>query len=232
MRISSCIIFTLFISLFPFFRITITRAILYPVRLSFGEYMDIYRRERERRKLGKVGNWIFFIPIFSSSPTASFHGIDIEPIKRITGKLFLPRITMLVGKTHRSKCRNAGRVRRALGDPLLFENARRKRERERRRDVNVFRDEDVPWPRAAPTKPWNGSQQQQHLRDQTKFQREKKEIRDESLWLPSFSLEKLFNPSKIPRDSSKRSHALSVNLREIFAQFLKACNFYRGAVQN
>lgn len=108
----------------------------------------------ERRKLGKVGNSIFFIPIFSSSPTASFDGIDIEPIKRITGKLFLPRITMLVGKTYRSKCRNAGRVRRALGDPLFFENARIERERERvsrerSRDVNVFR-EDVPWPRAAP----------------------------------------------------------------------------------
>lgn len=38
---------------------------------------------------------------------------------------------MLVGKTYRSKCRNAGRVRRALGDPLLFENARIERERER-----------------------------------------------------------------------------------------------------
>lgn len=141
----------------------------------------------EGRKLGKVGNWIFFMPIFSSSPAASFDGIDIEPIKRITGKLFLPRITMLVGKTYRSKCRNAGR---ALGDPLLFENARIEKERERKREcASVSREftsgvvtstsfamksfRDLARPRI--TKPWNGSQQQ-HLRDQTSF-REKKEIR-------------------------------------------------------
>ena len=195
--------------------------------------MDIYRRERERRKLGKVGNWIFFIPIFSSSPTASFHGIDIEPIKRITGKLFLPRITMLVGKTHRSKCRNAGRVRRALGDPLLFENARRERERERRRDVNVFRDEDVPWPRAAPS---NKALKRVATTTTSTRLDQISEGKERNSWriLRDYPRETLqpFIPRKIPRDSSKRSHALSLNLREIFAQFLKACNFYRGAVQN
>lgn len=183
----------------------------------------------ERRKLGKVGNSIFFIPIFSSSPTASFDGIDIEPIKRITGKLFLPRITMLVGKTYRSKCRNAGRVRRALGDPLFFENARIERERERvsrerSRDVNVFR-EDVPWPRAAPNnkalKRLATTTPTRHI----KF-REKKEIRPSmnprSLVITSFFLKKTFfanlQPRKIPRDSSERSlawksHACSLNWR-------------------
>lgn len=204
----------------------------------------------ERRKLGKVGNWIFFMPIFSSSPAASFDGIDIEPIKRITGKLFLPRITMLVGKTYRSKCRNAGR---ALGDPLLFENARIEKERERKREcASVSREftsgvvtstsfamksfRDLARPRI--TKPWNGSQQQ-HLRDQTRF-REKKEIRpatnpcDYPFFPRKTSLANVqpFNPEKFHEiQANIRLHGIRMRvllIREIFAQFVKACNFYRG----
>lgn len=201
----------------------------------------------ERRKLGKVGNSIFFIPIFSSSPTASF---DIEPIKRITGKLFLPRITMLVGKTYRSKCRNAGRVRRALGDPLFFENARIERERERvswerSRDVNVFR-EDVPWPRAAPNnkalKRLATTTPTRHI----KF-REKREIRPSmnprSLVITSFFLRKRFSPTFNPEkfreiQANVRLHGNRMRVLLIegdqgdFFTIFKSMQFLSGAVQH
>lgn len=234
MRISSCIIFTLFIST-RYSLLSNYHNSSYPISRTFiFRWIHGYIGEREReKKVGKSWELNFLYSNLLEFPNGEFPRHRHRADKTHYRQTFPPPDHDARGKNPSlkvSQCRTRSpRFRRSL----TFRKCS-KRERERESGVvtstsfamKTFRD--LARPRV--TKPWSGSQQQQHLRDQTKFQREKKEIRDESLWLPSRN-SSTFHP---PKNSArfKQTFALSLNLREIFAQFLKACNFYRGAVQN
>lgn len=235
MRISSCIIFTLFIST-RYSLLSNYHNSSYPISRTFiFRWIHGYIGEREReKKVGKSWELNFLYSNLLEFPNGEFPRHRHRADKTHYRQTFPPPDHDARGKNPSlkvSQCRTRSpRFRRSL---TFRKCSKRERERERRRDVNVFRDEDVPWPRAAPS---NKALKRVATTTTSTRLDQISEGKERNSWriLRDYPRETLqpFIPRKIPRDSSKRSHALSLNLREIFAQFLKACNFYRGAVQN
>lgn len=115
----------------PFFRITITptRVILYPVRLSFGEYMYIY--ERRKKKVGKSWEFNFLYSNLLEFPNGKFRRDRHRADKTHYRQTFPPPDHDARGKNLSfkvSQCRTRSpRFRRSL---IFRKCSNRERERE------------------------------------------------------------------------------------------------------
>ena len=210
MRISSCIIFTLFIST-RYSLLSNYHNSSYPISRTFiFRWIHGYIGEREReKKVGKSWELNFLYSNLLEFPNGEFPRHRHRADKTHYRQTFPPPDHDARGKNPSlkvSQCRTRSpRFRRSLTFRKCSKRER-ERERERRRDVNVFRDEDVPWPRAAPS-----NKALKRVATTTTSTRSDQilEGKERNSWrILVITLEKLFNPS-----SPEKFREIQANVR-------------------